>query len=88
MLNAIFFTKRGHSIRGSDHPGLGTAVAHGCVRLSSPNATMLYQLVQANGMAQTEVVVRGPDPRGIAAPSQPSTPNRAWPWQRPLFFPF
>ena len=88
MPHAIFFTKRGHSIHGSDHPGLGTAVSHGCVRLSLPNATTLYQLVQANGMAKTKVVVRGPDPPGITVPSQPPRQNRVWPWQRPLFFPF
>jgi len=84
MPHAIFFTKRGHSIHGSDHPGLGTAVSHGCVRLSLPNATALYQLVQANGMSQTKVVVRGPDPPGITVPSQ-SPSQRARPWR---FFPF
>ena len=45
MPHAIFFTTRGHSIHGSDHPGLGTPVSHGCVRLSLPNATTLYALV-------------------------------------------
>jgi lipoprotein-anchoring transpeptidase ErfK/SrfK len=60
MPHAIFFTTRGHSIHGSDHPGLGTPVSHGCVRLTLSNATTLYQLVQANGMSQTKVVVRGP----------------------------
>jgi len=34
MPHAIFFTTRGHSIHGSDHPGLGTPVSHGCVRLT------------------------------------------------------
>src|SRR6476660_9239023 len=42
MPHAIFFTQRGHSIHGSDHPGLGTAVSHGCVRLTLSNATTLY----------------------------------------------
>ena len=42
MPHAIFFTTRGHSIHGSDHPGLGTPVSHGCVRLSLTNATILY----------------------------------------------
>ena len=54
MPHAIFFTKRGHSIHGSDHPGLGTPVSHGCVPLTLTNATTLYQLVQANGMGQTK----------------------------------
>jgi L,D-transpeptidase catalytic domain len=68
MPHAIFFTKRGHSIHGSDHPGLGTPVSHGCVRLTLTNATTLYQLVQANGTGQTKVVVRGPDPPGVTVP--------------------
>src|SRR6478752_5205147 len=71
MPHAIFFTTRGHSIHGSDLPGLGTPVSHGCVRLTLSNATTLYQLVQANGMLQTKVVVRGPDPPGVTVPSQP-----------------
>src|SRR6516164_8514243 len=44
MPHAIFFTQRGHSIHGSDHPGLGTAVSHGCVRLTLSNAATLYRL--------------------------------------------
>jgi lipoprotein-anchoring transpeptidase ErfK/SrfK len=89
MPHAIFFTTRGHSIHGSDHPGLGTPRSHGCVRLSLPNATALYQLVTAEGMAKTKVVVRGADPPGVFAPSQsPQTSRPASPRQNPLFFPF
>ena len=85
MPHAIFFTTRGHSIHGSDHPGLGTPVSHGCVRLSLPNATTLYQLVSAEGMTQTKVVVRGPDPPGVYAPTQiptrgPSGPAGPFQW--------
>src|SRR6476646_4796751 len=80
MPHAIFFTKRGHSIHGSDHPGLGTPVSHGCVRLPLADATMLYQLVQANGMANTKIVVAGSDPPGITVPSQPPI-QRGQPWQ-------
>ena len=87
MPHAIFFTTKGHSIHGSDHPGLGTAVSHGCVRLSLTNATTLYQLVQANGMAATKVVVRGADPPGFRAPSQPPI-QRARPWQPFRFLSF
>jgi len=83
MPHAIFFTKRGHSIHGSDHPGLGTAVSHGCVRLSLPNAVTLYQLVQADGMANTRVVVRGSDPPGYRAPTLPPTQRQPW---RPFQF--
>jgi len=74
-------------IHGSDHPGLGTPVSHGCVRLTLPNATTLYQLVQANGMGQTKVVVRGPDPPGVTVPSQPPR-QRARGWQPFRFFQF
>lgn len=81
MPHAIFFTTRGHSIHGSDHPGLGTPVSHGCVRLSLPNATTLYQLVSAAGMGNTKVVVRGPDPPGVYAPSQsPQKRNPVFPF--------
>ena len=71
MPHAIFFTQRGHSIHGSDHPGLGTAVSHGCVRLTLSNAATLYQLVHSAGMANTKVVVRGPDPPGYTVPTMP-----------------
>jgi len=71
MPHAIFFTTRGHSIHGSDHPGLGTPVSHGCVRLSLDNAATLYELVQGAGMGKTKVVVMGADPPGYFAPSQP-----------------
>ena len=80
MPHAIFFTTRGHSIHGSDHPGLGTAVSHGCVRLTLTNAATLYQLVSAEGMANTKVVVRGPDPPGFTSPSQPPQQSPIWPF--------
>ena len=79
MPHAIFFTTRGHSIHGSDHPGLGTPVSHGCVRLTLTNATTLYQLVSAEGMGNTKVVVRGPDPPGVYAPTQIPTRGSARP---------
>jgi lipoprotein-anchoring transpeptidase ErfK/SrfK len=86
MPHAIFFTTRGHSIHGSDHPGLGTPASHGCVRLTLSNATTLFQLVQAQGMSQTKVVVRGSDPPGYYAPTQPpqqrTRPGRGFPFFR------
>jgi lipoprotein-anchoring transpeptidase ErfK/SrfK len=75
MPNSIFFTSRGHAVHGSNHPGLGTPVSHGCVRLSLTNATTLYQLVGARGMAETTVIVKGPDPAGVFAPSKPPQPR-------------
>lgn len=70
MPHSIFFTQRGHAIHGSDHPGRGTPVSHGCVRLSLTNAATLYQLVGSQGMANTTVVVKGPDPAGYFAATQ------------------
>ena len=70
MPNSIFFTSRGHAVHGSNHPGIGTPVSHGCVRLSLTNAATLYQLVSARGLADTTVVVRGPDPPGYFAATQ------------------
>ena len=70
MPHSIFFTSRGHAVHGSNHPGLGTPVSHGCVRLSLTNAATLYQLVGARGMADTTVIVRGPDPAGYLAATQ------------------
>jgi lipoprotein-anchoring transpeptidase ErfK/SrfK len=82
MPHSIFFTSRGHAVHGSNHPGLGTPVSHGCVRLSLTNASTLYQLVGARGMGEATVIVKGPDPAGVYAPSKPPQP-------RPKgFFPF
>jgi len=70
MPHSIFFTSRGHAVHGSNHPGLGTPVSHGCVRLTLSNAATLYQLVGAKGMSDTTVIVRGPDPPGYYAATQ------------------
>ena len=75
MPHSIFFTSRGHAVHGSNHPGLGTPVSHGCVRLTLTNASTLYQLVGARGMADTTVIVKGPDPDGVFAPSKPPQPT-------------
>ena len=82
MPHSIFFTSRGHAVHGSNHPGLGTPVSHGCVRLTLTNASTLYQLVGARGMGETTVIVKGADPAGRFAPSKAPQP-------RPKgFFPF
>lgn len=83
MPHTIFFTSRGHGIHGSDHPGLGTPVSHGCVRLTLDNAATLYQLVSAQGMGSTTVVVKGSDPPGHWAASV--SPQVAPARKRPLF---
>ena len=53
MPHAIFFTKIGHAIHGTDSESrLGNPASHGCVRLSRANASTLYALVQERRRAQ------------------------------------
>src|SRR5271155_3390166 len=67
MPHSIFFTKIGHAIHGTDSEGrLGTPASHGCVRLSTANATTLFELVKAEGMKETTVVISGQTP--VASP--------------------
>ena len=62
MPNSIFFTPQGHAIHGTYAARrLGRPVSHGCVRLSRRNAVTLYELVAAEGLESTEVVITGPD---------------------------
>ena len=44
--------------------------------LSLTNATTLYDLVTAEGMGKTTVIVRGDDPPGFYSPSQPPQQKR------------
>jgi hypothetical protein len=65
MPHTMFFDMRGHAIHGFfDVKHLGLAVSHGCVRLAPANATVLFDLVKAEGMANTAVVVSGETPGG------------------------
>jgi hypothetical protein len=60
MPHAIFFTKVGHAIHGTDSVGrLGTPASHGCVRLSRDNASKLYALVEQEGVLNTTVTLTG-----------------------------
>jgi hypothetical protein len=71
MPHSIFFTTRGHAIHGTNHvKAIGTPASHGCVRLSTKNAAILFKLVKQEGMANTRVVLRGetPGPAVAAAP--------------------
>jgi hypothetical protein len=59
---AMFFTNQGHAIHGTNHArSLGRAASHGCVRLSVRNAATLFNLVKAEGMGRTRVVIDGAD---------------------------
>ena len=69
MPHTMFFDMRGHAIHGfSDVAHLGLAVSHGCVRLAPANATVLFNLVKAEGMANTSVTISGRAPGGDNGP--------------------
>lgn len=60
MPHAIFFTKKGHAIHGTDSVRhLGSPVSHGCVRLSRAHATTLWNLVKREGLLNTTVTLTG-----------------------------
>jgi L,D-transpeptidase catalytic domain len=60
MPHAIFFTRIGHAIHGTDSANrLGSPASHGCVRLSRANAATLYALVQEQGVLNTTVTLTG-----------------------------
>jgi hypothetical protein len=60
MPNAIFFTKQGHAIHGTDAVSrLGSPASHGCVRLSRANALKLWDIVKAQGVLNTTVTLTG-----------------------------
>src|SRR5580704_11141324 len=65
MPHTIFFDLHGHAIHGFfDVKHLGLPVSHGCVRLNPANATILFDLVKTEGMANTTVIVAGRTPAG------------------------
>ena len=69
MPHTMFFDLHGHAIHGFfDVKHLGLAVSHGCVRLAPANATMLFNLVKAEGMANTSVTITGRTPGGDNGP--------------------
>ena len=69
MPHTIFFDLEGHAIHGfSDVKHLGLAVSHGCVRLAPEHAATLFDLVKAEGMGQTKVVIAGRTPNGDNGP--------------------
>ena len=73
MPNSIFFTKDGHAIHGSyDVKRIGSPASHGCVRLSPEHAAILFNLVKADGVLNTQVVLTGTEP----AASRPERGSR------------
>ena len=64
MPYSIFFTKQGHAIHGTyEVRHLGQPVSHGCVRLSVKHASILWDLVKKNKMANTIGRAHRRDPR-------------------------
>jgi hypothetical protein len=69
MPHTMFFDLHGHAIHGFfDVKHLGLAVSHGCVRLSPDHAAILFDLVKAEGLANTSVTIDGRTPGGDTAP--------------------
>src|ERR1700722_19601294 len=69
MPHTIFFDLHGHAVHGFfDVKHLGLAVSHGCVRLSPEHAATLFDLVKAEGMANTSVTIAGRTPGGDNGP--------------------
>ncbi len=65
MPHAIFFTKKGHAIHGTEETKkLGRPASHGCVRLAPENASTLFALVEETGLEKTEIVLIGDTPSG------------------------
>ncbi len=75
MPHTMFFDMQGHAVHGFfDVKHLGLAVSHGCVRLSPDNAAALFELVKAEGMANTTVIIDGRTPAGGYGPVARSRP--------------
>lgn len=75
MPNAIFFTKRGHAIHGTDSVNrLGSPASHGCVRLSRENAATLFAMVKADGVLNTTVTLTGSSQVALARMPRPARP--------------
>jgi hypothetical protein len=76
MPNAIFFTKMGHAIHGTDSVNrLGTPASHGCVRLSRENAKILYAMVKEDGVLNTTVTLTGSSQVALARNPRPAKPT-------------
>jgi TonB family protein len=77
MPHAIFFTKKGHAIHGTDETKkLGRPVSHGCVRLAPENARTLFALVKEKGLEDTEIVMNGETPSSEAKVASPAPPKQ------------
>jgi len=77
MPHAVFFTKKGHAIHGTNEvKKLGKPASHGCVRLSPQNAETFFGLVKEKGLENTQVVLTGVTPGGEYKVTQPQRRER------------
>jgi lipoprotein-anchoring transpeptidase ErfK/SrfK len=85
MPHAIFFTKRGHAIHGTEETHkLGRPASHGCVRLAPENASTLFALVKEIGLENTGIVLNGNIPREeVKAVSHVSPKQQIRPAKKP-----
>jgi hypothetical protein len=84
MPHSIFFTQQGHAIHGTlDAKRLGTPASHGCVRLSTDHARLLFGLVKQDGVLNTRVVLRGEIPSGAGVPMARRAPRAVDPARDP-----
>ena len=84
MPYSIFFTKQGHAIHGTNHSSIGRPASHGCVRLSVAHAAKLWDLVKAEGLSHTKVVLDGHLPPAgalVAKRNEPGQPLQIDPQQ-------
>jgi hypothetical protein len=70
MPYSIFF-HRGYAIHGTPHESrLGSRASHGCIRLTTSNARILYDMAEREGLGNFQVVIvdskRGGTDKGLA----------------------
>ena len=76
MPHAIFFTKKGHAIHGTDETKkLGRLASHGCVRLAPKNARTLFALIKEKGLKDTQIVLNGEMPSSEVQVASPALPK-------------
>jgi TonB family protein len=76
MPHAIFFTKKGHAIHGTDETKkLGRLASHGCVRLAPKNARTLFALIKEKGLKDTQIVLNGEMPSSEVQVASPAPPK-------------
>jgi hypothetical protein len=85
MPHAIFFTRKGHAIHGTEETRkLGRPASHGCVRLAPENARTLFALVKQTGLEHTEIVLAGDLPKEEAKARTASRKQQIKPANKPV----